>query len=137
MTDPDKLAAMRILSGVVSAAHFAPMTHLHKFYLVEAERHRVLGEKTKAIECYDRAIALAKENDYINEEALANELAAKFYLGWGKEQVAQAYLTNAYYCYLRWSATAKIKDLEQQYPQLVKRFRKANLMSAGVARYTR
>ena len=39
---------------------------------------------------------------------------------------AQAYLTNAYYCYLRWGATAKIKDLEQQYPQLVKRFTKAN-----------
>ncbi len=107
-------------------AQFAPMTHLHKFYLVEAERYRVLGEKTKAIECYDRAIALAKENEYLNEEALANELAAKFYLAWGKEQVAQAYLTNAYYCYLRWGATAKIKDLEQQYPQLVKRFRKAN-----------
>jgi PAS domain S-box-containing protein len=107
-------------------AYFAPMTHLHKFYLVEAERHRVLDEKTKAIDCYDRAIALAKENEYLNEEALANELAAKFYIAWGKEQVAQAYLTNAYYCYLRWGATAKVKDLERQYPKLVKRFRKAN-----------
>jgi tetratricopeptide (TPR) repeat protein len=74
-------------------AQFAPMTHLHKFYLVEAERHRVLGENARAIESYDRAIALAKENDYINEEGLANELAAKFYLAWGKEQVAQAYIT--------------------------------------------
>ncbi|GAB4181838.1 MAG: hypothetical protein Fur006_17160 [Coleofasciculaceae cyanobacterium] len=107
-------------------AQFAPMTHLHKFYLVEAERYRVLSENARAIECYDRAIALAKENDYINEEALANELAAKFYLAWGKEQVAQAYIKNAYYCYLRWGAAAKVKDLERQYPQLVKRFRKAN-----------
>ncbi len=108
-------------------AQFAPMTHLHKFYLVEAERYRVLDEKTKAIECYDRAITLAKENDYLNEEALANELAAKFYLGWGKEQVAQAYITNAYYGYLRWGATAKMKDLEQRYPQLLKRFTTANM----------
>ncbi len=108
-------------------AQFAPMTHLHKFYLVEAERYRVLGETTLAIDYYDRAIALAKEHDYINEEALANELAAKFYLAWGKEQVAQAYMTNAYYCYLRWGATAKMTDLERQYPQLLKRFTKANL----------
>jgi hypothetical protein len=32
---------------------------------------------------YDKAIALAKENEYINEEALAHELAAKFYLFMG------------------------------------------------------
>ncbi|MEG4279623.1 serine/threonine-protein kinase PknK, partial [Microcoleus sp. MON1_C1] len=61
-------------------AHHAPMNYLHKFYLVEAERHRVLGEKIEALEMYDKAIALAKENEYINEEALAHELAAKFYL---------------------------------------------------------
>ncbi|MEG4838786.1 AAA family ATPase [Microcoleus sp. B9-D4] len=108
-------------------ASSAPMTHLHKFYLVEAERHRVLGEKARAIDYYDRAIALAKEHEYLNEEALANELAAKFYIAWGKEQVAQAYMTNAYYCYLRWGATAKITDLERQYPELLKRFTKANL----------
>ena len=108
-------------------AQFAPMTHLHKFYLVEAERYRVLGETTLAIDYYDRAIALARQHDYINEEALANELAAKFYIAWGKEQVAQAYMTNAYYCYLRWGATAKITDLERQYPELLKRFIKANL----------
>lgn len=108
-------------------AHFAPMTHLHKFYLVEAERYRVLGENARAIDYYDRAIALAKEHDYINEEALANELAAKFYLAWGKEQVAQAYMTNAYYCYLRWGATAKMTDLKRQYPELLKRFTTANM----------
>jgi hypothetical protein len=55
----------------------------------------------RAIDYYYRATALAKEHDYINEDALANELAAKFYLAWGKQQVAQAYMTNAYYGYLR------------------------------------
>src|SRR5919199_66913 len=55
-------------------ADHAPMNHLHKFYLVEAERHRVLGEKIEAIGMYDKAIALAKENEYLNEEALAHEL---------------------------------------------------------------
>ncbi len=102
-------------------AHHAPMNHLHKFYLVEAERHRVLGETVEAIEMYDKAIALAKENEYINEEALAHELAAKFYLSWGKEKIARTYMTDAYYAYMRWGALAKVKHLEEKYPQLIAR----------------
>ena len=100
-------------------ANFAPMNFQHKFDLVEAERHRVLGEKIAAIELYDRAITLAKENQYIQEEALSNELAAKFYLDWGKEKIAQVYMQEAYYCYARWGAKAKTEDLEKRYPQLL------------------
>jgi predicted ATPase/signal transduction histidine kinase len=99
--------------------HHAPTNYLHKFYLVEAERHRVLGEYVEAMDDYDRAIAGAKENEFLNEEALAWELAAKFYLNWGKQTIAQTYLTNAYYAYARWGALAKVKDLEQRYPQLL------------------
>ncbi|OUL30749.1 serine/threonine protein kinase [Nostoc sp. RF31YmG] len=102
-------------------ADHAPMNYLHKFYLVEAEQHRVLGEKLEAIENYDKAIALAKENQYINEEALAHELAAKFYLSWGKQTIARIYMTNAYQAYSHWGAIAKLKDLEARYPQLIMR----------------
>jgi len=97
----------------------APMNHLHKWYLIEAEKSRVLGNKADAIDLYDRAISLAKENLFLNEEALANELAAKFYLEWGKEKVAQAYMIEAYYCYAHWGAKAKVEDLEKRYPQLL------------------
>ncbi|HAJ61670.1 MAG TPA: serine/threonine protein kinase, partial [Cyanobacteria bacterium UBA8543] len=100
-------------------AEHAPMNYLHKFYLVEAERHRVLGSYVEAMDYYDRAIQGAKENEYIQEEALAHELAAKFYLAWGKETIAQTYLTNAYYAYARWGAKAKVEDLETRYPQLL------------------
>ncbi|MEG4584348.1 AAA family ATPase [Microcoleus sp. MOSTC5] len=100
-------------------AQNAPMNYLHKWYLVEAERHRVLGNKAEAIEHYDRAIQLAKENQFLNEEALANELAAKFYLDWGKVRIAQEYMTNAYYGYTRWGAKAKVADLETRYRQLL------------------
>ncbi|MGL5061142.1 MAG: ATP-binding sensor histidine kinase [Microcoleus sp.] len=100
-------------------AHHAPMNYLHKFYLVEAEKYRVLGKNNRAIEMYDRAIALAKENEFTNEEALANELAAKFYLNWGKERIARTYLTDAYYAYSRWEAKAKVDDLVKRYPQLL------------------
>ncbi|MEG4032755.1 AAA family ATPase [Microcoleus sp. S36b_A4] len=100
-------------------AQHAPMNYLHKWQLVEAEKYRVAKQRAEAIEMYDRAISGAKENEYIQEEALANELAAKFYLDWGKEKVAQAYMQEAYYCYARWGAKAKIDDLEKHYPQLL------------------
>ncbi|MGK7929230.1 MAG: AAA family ATPase, partial [Spirulina sp.] len=100
-------------------AHYAPMNYQHKVDLIEAEKCRVSGQKAEAIERYDRAIAGARENDYIQEEALANELAAKFYLDWGKDKIARTYLQEARYSYLRWGAKAKVKDLEQRYPQLL------------------
>ncbi len=97
----------------------APSNQAHRCALVAAERCRVLGEKAEAIEMYDRAIALAKENEYIQEEALANELAAKFYLDWGKERIAQSYMIDAYYGYTRWGALAKVADLEKRHSQLL------------------
>jgi predicted ATPase/signal transduction histidine kinase/GAF domain-containing protein len=100
-------------------AENAPMNYQHKFDLVEAEKHRVLSQYLEAMEFYDRAIAGAKNNGYLQEEALANELAARFYLELGKEKFAQIYITEAYYCYVRWGAIAKVADLEKRYPQLL------------------
>ncbi|MEO1622811.1 MAG: ATP-binding protein, partial [Cyanobacteria bacterium J06632_3] len=60
-----------------------------------------------------------KANDYIQEEALANELAAQFYISWGKQKVAAGYLQEAYYGYARWEAYAKTKALERDYPDLL------------------
>jgi predicted ATPase/signal transduction histidine kinase/tRNA A-37 threonylcarbamoyl transferase component Bud32 len=122
----DKLEQKRRISKVLANqrkmkkwAHHAPMNHLHKFYLVEAERYRVIGKDALAMDYYDKAIALAKAHEYINEAALANELAAKFYLGWGKETIAQTYMKEAHYAYTHWGALAKVKDLEAKYPQLL------------------
>ncbi|MBD2603347.1 AAA family ATPase [Scytonema hofmannii FACHB-248] len=100
-------------------AYHAPMNNQHRYDLVEAEKAQILRQYWEAADLYDRAISGAKANGYIQEEALSNELAAKFYLDWGKEKVAQAYMHQAYYCYARWGAKAKIEDLEKRYPQLL------------------
>ena len=102
-----------------NTATYAPTNYLHKWYLVEAEKCRVLGKKTEAMELYDTAIEGAKENEYIQEEALANELFAKLYLDWGKEKYAALHMQEAYYCYARWGATAKVEQLQTIYPQLL------------------
>ena len=113
----EKIAANQEI--LQNAAIHGPANYLHKWHLVEAETYRVLGDKIEAMELYDRAISGAQENEYIQEEALANELAAKFYLNWGKEKIASTYMQEAYYCYAQWGAKAKTNDLEKRYPQLL------------------
>ncbi len=100
-------------------AIYAPMNFLHKFYLVEAERYRVMGKEATAMDFYEKAIASAKKYEYLNEEALANELAGQFYLDRQQINIASTYLQNARYCYLKWGAQAKVKQLEEIYPELL------------------
>lgn len=98
-------------------SRWQPENYRHKHDLVAAERYRLLGNRAEAIALYDAAISGAKENEFLQEEALANELAAKFYLDWGKPQIARAYLLEAYYCYARWGSKAKTDFLAAIYPE--------------------
>jgi PAS domain S-box-containing protein len=100
-------------------AEHAPMNYLHKYQLVEAERYRNLGDRIRAIEEYDHAIAGARENGFIREEALGNELAAEFLLDWGKEKAARTYMEDALHCYAGWGASRKIDQLEHRYGKLL------------------
>ncbi|MEN6464171.1 MAG: ATP-binding protein, partial [Syntrophaceae bacterium] len=108
----------------------APMNYQHKILLVEAERCRIKGKTTAAADYYDQAIKLAGENKYLNEEAIANELAGRFYLSQGKSLYASVYLKQARYLYERWGAAAKVKDLEEKHAGLLSR--KAEGMEATV-----
>ncbi|PRR82076.1 diguanylate cyclase domain-containing protein [Clostridium vincentii] len=99
-------------------AHYAPMNFLNKYNLVEAEKSRVMNKNLKAMDYYDKAIELATENQYIQEEALANELAAKFYISTGKIKKARTYLEEANYGYSLWGAVAKTKQLQRDYSYL-------------------
>ncbi len=102
-------------------AKHAPMNFQHKYDLVAAEKARILGQNWPAAECYEKAIAGAKENQYLHEEALAYELAAEFYLARGMNPFVQTYLKEAHYRYQQWGAMAKMKDLEKRHPDLLVR----------------
>ncbi len=102
-------------------AEFAPCNFQHKYDLVEAEKARVLGNTLKAMEDYDKAIQGAKDSGYIQEEALAYELTAEFYLALGRDFIAKNYLFEALYAYFKWGATAKVRALEEKYPELLSR----------------
>ncbi len=105
-----------------------PENFLHKYLLVEAEIARIMAQDIEAVELYDRSIASAAENEFIQNEALGNELAAKFWLEKDKEEIAQIYLKKAHYGYQIWGAQRKVEDLETQYPHLLaKRFIKTEI----------
>ncbi len=112
-------------------AFHAPMNYLHKYELVEAEKARVLGDKDRAMDFYDRAIQHSHEQGYIQEEALANELAAEYYFYLGREKVAKTYMTDAYYGYIHWGANAKVADLEERYPQLIVRMLESESLTSS------
>ncbi len=97
----------------------APMNYQHRFELVEAERRRVLGDDLQAMALYDRAIMNARKSQYLHEEALANELAAKFHLAGGREKIARDYLLEARYLYQQWGGRAKVQYLEKIYNALL------------------
>jgi predicted ATPase/signal transduction histidine kinase/CheY-like chemotaxis protein/tRNA A-37 threonylcarbamoyl transferase component Bud32 len=102
-------------------ADHAPMNFQHKYELVAAEQARFLGQIVEAMDWYDRAIAGAKTQGYIQEEALANERAADFYFSLGRDRFAKEYLSEAYYGYVRWGATTKVSALEIRYPDIFSR----------------
>ncbi|MBW4485545.1 MAG: EAL domain-containing protein [Tildeniella torsiva UHER 1998/13D] len=98
-------------------ASFAPSNHRHRWQLVEAEIARVEGRYLEAMAAYDGAIASAKAQGFIQDEGLANELAARFYRAWGRDNLAQPYLQAAYHAYAHWGAKAKLHQLETLYPE--------------------
>ena len=111
--------ADRCIRAMKRYARTAPANNLHKLYLMQAERERVRGRFLSAADYYDRAIELAGSNGFLQEEALANELAAKLYLSAGKLDAAAKHLTDAYLCYNRWGGNAKVHDLIKQFPEIL------------------
>lgn len=97
------------------AIKHCPANYSDQYFLIKAELARVLGRSAKAALYYDKAIELAKEHEFLQNQAMANELAARFYLAQGKEKIAQLYLIDAHYTYLSWGATTKAHQLKDKY----------------------
>jgi PAS domain S-box-containing protein len=99
------------------AAH-CPDNFENRTALVGAEIARLEGRELDAEHLYEKAIRSAHANGFVHNEALANELAARFYAARGFERIANAYLQDARYGYLRWGANGKVKQLDHLYPRL-------------------
>lgn len=101
------------------SADHAPLNNLHRRYLVAAEKARVMGRFQEAEDGYDLAIEQARENGFIQDEAMANELAGLYYLKRGKIRTAQLFLKDARYLYQQWGAVAIVSRMNQDYGVLL------------------
>ncbi|MDY6905912.1 MAG: AAA family ATPase [Thermodesulfobacteriota bacterium] len=108
-----------------------PANFMHKYLLVEAERDGIQGDLPAAIDGYQKAILKARENRYIQDEALGHELAARFWLANNNETYATPHLEQALSCYSQWGASAKILSIEKEHPDLIARLNKEKQHPAG------
>lgn len=92
----------------------------HKYDLISAEMARASNQPLRAIQYYDRSIKEAAESGYLCEEAIALEKASEFYRSLGNSVSTKFYLEQAYERYKQWNATTKLRQLEQEYPELEK-----------------
>ena len=99
-------------------AENCPENFENRAALVGAEIARLEGRELDAEHLYEQAIRSARENGFVHNEAIANELAARFYEARGFKTISHAYLQKARYCYSRWGATGKVRQIDKLYPQL-------------------
>jgi PAS domain S-box-containing protein len=99
-------------------AQNCPENFENRVALVSAEIARIENRALDAEHLYEQAIRSARENGFVHNEALANELAARFYGARGFEKIANTYRRDARSCYLRWGADGKVRQLDRLYPHL-------------------
>ena len=86
--------------------------------LAGAEIARLDGRELDAECLYEQAIRAARASGFVHNEALAYEMAARFHAARGFDEFAHLYLRKARYCYVRWGADGKVRQLDQLYPEL-------------------
>ena len=96
-----------------------PPTFADKHALVSAEIARLEGRDADAMRLYEEAIRSAHDHGFVQNEALAREIAARFYAARGVEKIAHVYLRDARHCYLQWGAHGKVKQLDERHPHLL------------------
>jgi len=95
-----------------------PPTFADKHALVCAEIARIEKRDADALGLYEEAIRSAREHGFVQNEGLAHELAARYFLARRLETAGYAHLRNACNCYDRWGAHGKVKQLDDRYPRL-------------------
>jgi PAS domain S-box-containing protein len=99
-------------------AENCPENFENRAALAGAEIARLEGRELDAERLYEKAIRSARANGFVHNEAIAYEVAARFYAARGFEEFARAYLRNARDGYLRWGADGKVRQLDEMYPHL-------------------
>jgi len=100
------LKSMKFLRGWLKKG---PNPNLvHTMHLLEAELAVLQGKKTNAEEEFKRSIAVASKNGFLQDKALAHDLASKFFEAEGNDYWANYHMESSKQSYSEWGATAKV-----------------------------
>jgi signal transduction histidine kinase/GAF domain-containing protein len=115
-------------------AENCPENFENRAALVGAEIARIEGRDSDAERLYQQAIRSSRTNGFVHNQALACEVAARFYAARGFEDIAEMHLERARDGYLRWGADGKVQQLDRLYPHLAapERQRAAAIMGSPV-----
>ena len=100
-------------------AENCPENFENRAALVGAELARIEGRDADAMRLYEQAIRSAHDHGFVQNEAVACEVTARFYLSRGVETVADTYLRKAKDCYHRWGADGKVQQIDRLFPHLL------------------
>jgi PAS domain S-box-containing protein len=119
----DRPAHMKALAGHLRQleiwARHCPQNFENRAALVGAEMSRIQGDISEAERLYDLAVRSARSNGFVHNEAVACHVASRYYAARGLTDIAEMYLRNARYAYLRWGAKGKVRQIDDRYPRLL------------------
>ncbi len=138
----------KVFQGLILVAHYKNMTFLERFsarrklkklqkylkmcakqqsfnfsphyYLISAEIASLGNNLTKTLDLYNQATAYSLKAENLQFAAISSESAAKFLLRLNQPKLAKSYMQEAHYYFIRYEAFAKVKILEETYPQWFK-----------------
>ena len=99
-------------------ATHCPENFESRLLLIKAEVARVSGAP-EAAALYENAIESARVNEFVQYEALGNELAGRYFAGLGCERLASMYMTAAHISYTRWGAIGVAAALMRQHGRYI------------------
>jgi predicted ATPase/class 3 adenylate cyclase len=124
MTMEDQIATRERLRAdlrrMTRWARHCPENFLHLQYLMEAELARLDGRVDAALHRYEASMEAARTSEFLRDEAVANELAARHLFAAERRKAAVGYLRAARHLYERWGARRKVELLEDEFPQLLR-----------------
>ncbi len=100
-------------------ARHSPKNIENKYLLIAAGLAALENEFERAMILFNSSITKAGANAFLQDEAIANEVAGKIWHSLENKEIAAIFMTRAYQCNQRWGASSKLRLLEKRYPELL------------------
>lgn len=107
---------LRLFKGLLK---YSELNYRHRYEVMNAEYESMQGNYDEALKSFTYALRFARQNRYIQDEAIIWERAGQFLRRQNQDEAAEFYFSNAYKAYAKWGAKAKLKQMKEEYHGLI------------------